>query len=85
MGDSNPYSKRWVKYFKEGAQGLSMSANNISKSYEKHSEHDAKIVAIDEKPSEYTRPDSVDAWRHRKMLDTLILQSRQARQGVNRW
>jgi SAM-dependent methyltransferase len=38
-------------------------------SYDRHSTEEREEVGV---PSCYTAPDSIDAWRHRRMLDTLL-------------
>jgi Methyltransferase domain len=38
-------------------------------SYDRHSVEEREQAGI---PSSYTAPDSIDAWRHRRMLDTLL-------------
>ena len=47
-------------------------SDSVADSYQRHSDREDKIVVTQRLPSCYTNPDSVDAWRHRRMRDSLL-------------
>src|SRR5262245_11070252 len=44
------------------------SNSSVRWSYDRHVEHERQMTKL---PSCYANPDSVDAWRHRRMLDAV--------------
>jgi SAM-dependent methyltransferase len=41
-------------------------------SYDRHTQHERDLAQVPELPSCYSRPNSVDAWRHRRMLEPVL-------------
>jgi SAM-dependent methyltransferase len=51
---------------------MSGNDSHTKGSYDRHSEHEAQMVEQGQLPSCYTMPNSVDAWRHRRMHNLLL-------------
>ena len=56
----------------DGVGKVVMKHNDPQWSYKQHQDHDEQIFKENKLPSCYTTPESVDAWRHRRMHNTLL-------------